>query len=77
VTGDPEVLARHCDIEGMWYRGSRRGSKLVGFAAAAAMKHTWVNYGLDPDWFDEEQGQSEAMLRKATVIENVWIPRGE
>ena len=77
MTGDPEVLSRHCDIKGMWYRGSRRGSMLVEFAAAAAMKRTWVNYGLHPDWFDEEQGQSEAFLRKATDIKNIWIPCGE
>ena len=76
MTGYPEVLARHCDIEGMWYWGSRRDSKLVGFAAAAAMKRTWVKYGLHPDWFDEDQAQGEAFLRKATEIKNVWIPCG-
>jgi aldehyde dehydrogenase (NAD+) len=81
VTGDPEVLAevlaRHCDIEGMWYWGSRRGSRLVEFAAAESMKRTWVNYGLHHDWFDEEQGQGETFLRKATEIKNIWIPYGE
>jgi aldehyde dehydrogenase (NAD+) len=81
VTGDPEVLAevlaRHQGIEGMWYWGSRRGSKMVEHAAAESMKRTWVNYGLYHDWFDEEQGQGETFLRKATEIKNIWIPYGE
>jgi aldehyde dehydrogenase (NAD+) len=81
VTGDPdvltEVLARHLDIEGLWYWGSRRGSRLVEEQAASSMKRTWVNYGLHYDWFDNEQGQGETFLRKATEIKNIWIPYGE
>jgi len=81
VTGDPDVLsdvlAKHYDIEGLWYWGSRRGSKVVEEEAAASMKRTWVNYGLYHDWFDDEQGQGEAFLRRATEIKNVWIPYGE
>jgi aldehyde dehydrogenase (NAD+) len=81
VTGDQEVLgevlARHLDIEGMWYWGSRRGSRLVEEEAAASMKRTWVNYGLHHDWTDDEQGQGEAFLRHATEIKNIWIPYGE
>jgi len=81
VTGDQEVLAevlaKHYDIEGMWYWGSRKGSKMVEEEAAATMKRTWVNYGLFHDWEDDEQGQGEAFLRKATEIKNIWIPYGE
>ena len=81
VTGDQEVLgevlARHLDIDGMWYWGSRRGSRLVEEEAAASMKRTWVNYGLYHDWTDDEQGQGEAFLRHATEIKNIWIPYGE
>jgi aldehyde dehydrogenase (NAD+) len=81
VTGDQEVLAevlaRHYDIEGMWYWGSRRGSRMVEEEAAATMKRTWVNYGLYHDWEDDEQGQSASFLRKATEIKNIWIPYGE
>jgi len=81
VTGDPdvltEVLARHLDIEGLWYWGSRRGSRVIEEEAAASMKRTWVNYGLHYDWFDNEQGQGETFLRKATEIKNIWIPYGE
>jgi aldehyde dehydrogenase (NAD+) len=81
VTGDQavlsEVLAKHYDIEGMWYWGSRKGSKMVEAQAAETMKRTWVNYGLHHDWEDDEQGQGESFLRKATEIKNIWIPYGE
>jgi aldehyde dehydrogenase (NAD+) len=81
VTGDQdvlaEVLAKHYDIEGMWYWGSRRGSKMVEEEAAETMKRTWVNYGLYHDWEDDEQGQGDSFLRKAIEIKNIWIPYGE
>jgi aldehyde dehydrogenase (NAD+) len=81
VTGDhdvlTDVLARHLDLEGLWYWGSRKGSRLVEHEAAASMKRTWVNHGLYHDWFDSEQGQGESFLRKATEIKNIWIPYGE
>jgi aldehyde dehydrogenase (NAD+) len=81
VTGDQDVLAetlaRHLDIEGMWYWGSRAGSKMVEEHAAESMKRTWVNYGLHHDWYDAEQGQSESCLRRAVEIKNIWIPYGE
>jgi aldehyde dehydrogenase (NAD+) len=81
VTGDQdvltEVLAKHYDIEGMWYWGSRRGSRTVEEEAAATMKRTWVNHGLFHDWTDDQQAQGEAFLRRATEIKNIWIPYGE
>ncbi|MCH7507462.1 MAG: aldehyde dehydrogenase family protein [Proteobacteria bacterium] len=81
VTGNQEVLAevlaKHYDIEGLWYWGSRQGSRMVEEESAATMKRTWVNYGLYHDWEDDEQGQGESFLRKATEIKNIWIPYGE
>jgi aldehyde dehydrogenase (NAD+) len=81
ISGDQEVLAevlaKHYDTEGMWYWGSRQGSRMVEEEAAATMKRTWVNYGLHHDWEDGEQGQGESFLRKATEIKNIWIPYGE
>ncbi|MBT8064725.1 MAG: aldehyde dehydrogenase family protein, partial [Gammaproteobacteria bacterium] len=81
VTGDQallaEVLAKHLDIEGMWYWGDRKGSRMVEEEAAESMKRTWVNYGLFHDWEDDEQGQGESFLRRATEIKNIWIPYGE
>ncbi len=81
VTGNQdvlaEVLARHYDIEGLWYWGTAAGSRLVEEHAAATMKRTWVNYGKFHDWESTEQGQGEVFLRKATEIKNIWIPYGE
>ncbi len=81
VTGNraelTDVLARHFDIEGLWYWGSAAGSKLVEEQAAASMKRTWVNYGRYHDWTSNEQGEGEVFLRRATEIKNIWIPYGE
>ncbi len=81
VTGNQdvlmEVLARHFDIEGLWYWGSVAGSRLIEEQAAATMKRTWVNYGKYHDWESNTQGQGEVFLRKATEVKNIWIPYGE
>ena len=81
VTGEQQELtvelAKHYDIEGLWYWGSAEGSKLVETEAAATMKRTWVNYGRYHDWEDALQGEGEVFLRKATEIKNIWIPYGE
>jgi len=81
VTGDQQLLAaelaKHYDIEGLWYWGTAEGSKLVETEAAATMKRTWVNYGRYHDWEDPLQGEGEVFLRKAVEIKNIWIPYGE
>ncbi len=81
VTGSQDeltdVLARHYDIEGLWYWGSAAGSKLVEEQAAATMKRTWVNHGRFHDWNSREQGEGEEFLRHAVEIKNIWIPYGE
>jgi aldehyde dehydrogenase (NAD+) len=81
ITGDQAELtaelARHYDIEGLWYWGTQEGSTLVETEAAATMKRTWVNYGRYHDWEDAQQGEGEVFLRKATEIKNIWIPYGE
>lgn len=81
VTGDQveltTELARHYDIEGLWYWGTQEGSVQVETEAAATMKRTWVNYGRYHDWQDPQQGEGEVFLRKATEIKNIWIPYGE
>jgi len=81
ITGEQDELtnelAKHYDIEGLWYWGSEEGSTLVETEAAATMKRTWVNYGRFHDWEDPVQGEGEVFLRKATEIKNIWIPYGE
>jgi aldehyde dehydrogenase (NAD+) len=81
VTGEQQVLAaelaKHYDIEGLWYWGTDEGSRLVEAEAAATMKRTWVNYGRYHDWQDPQQGEGEVFLRRAVEIKNIWIPYGE
>lgn len=69
-------LAKHDNIDGVWYFGSKEGSKKVELFAAENMKRTWVNYGKYRNWLDKTQGEGEVFLRHATEIKNIWIPYG-
>ncbi|MEM7105639.1 MAG: aldehyde dehydrogenase family protein [Bacteroidota bacterium] len=81
ITGKQEellkTLAEHDDIEGMWYFGSKDGSKLVEHASAENMKRTWVSFGKHRDWNNPAHGMGQEFLRKATIIKNIWVPYGE
>lgn len=81
VTGSKEdlttVLAKHDDVDGIWYFGSEDGSRVVEFESAENMKRTWVNYGKFRNWFDQTQGEGQLFLRKASQVKNIWIPYGE
>jgi aldehyde dehydrogenase (NAD+) len=72
-----KVLANHDDVDGLWYFGSKEGSKVIEYAAAENMKRTWVNYGQQRNWLDARQGAGDEFLRNATQIKNIWIPYGE
>lgn len=80
VTGNrdtlTDTLAKHYDIEAFWYWGTKAGSKVVEFEAAASMKRTWVNNGYVFDWSDNNQIESELFYRKAVEIKNIWVPYG-
>lgn len=71
-----EVLAKHYDVDGLWYFGDQAGSELVEQQAAENMKRTWVNYGLYRNWLDKTQGEGQDFLRRASQIKNIWIPYG-
>ncbi len=71
------VLANHLDIDGLWYFGTAKGSKLVEFASAGNMKRTWVNQGKFRDWRKAHEGEGREFLRQATQVKNIWIPYGE
>jgi aldehyde dehydrogenase (NAD+) len=80
ITGDKEALAaelaKHDNIDGVWYFGSQEGSKKVEFLSTDNMKRTWVNNGKYRNWSDKAQGEGEVFLRHATEIKNIWIPYG-
>ena len=71
------VLAKHDDIDGMWYFGSEEGSKMVEHASAENMKRTWVSRGKAIDFCNQSIGQGRRFLRKSSEIKNIWIPYGE
>ncbi len=81
VTGDgddlAQVLAEHDEVDGVWYHGSDQGSRAVEAASIGNLKRTWVNNGLERDWFKVEQGEGREFLRQATNVKNVWTPYGD
>ena len=81
VTGNKDalavVLAKHTNVEGVWFYGSAETSSQIEKSAAGNMKRTWVSNGLGYDWFDREQSEGRHILRRATEIKNVWIPYGD
>lgn len=69
-------LAKHYNVDGIWYFGDAEGSKMVETLSADSMKRTWVNYGKFRNWSDNIQSEGEVFLRQATQIKNIWIPYG-
>lgn len=80
VTGNSSelmsVLAKHDDVDGIWYFGDKAGSKQVELLSSDNMKRSWVNYGKHRDWSNIQHGQGEEFLRQASQIKNIWIPYG-
>ncbi|MBW8360783.1 MAG: aldehyde dehydrogenase family protein [Kaistella sp.] len=80
VTGPKEELAKelakHYNVDGIWYFGSKEGSKNIEILSTDSMKRSWVNFGKYRNWLDVAQGEGEVFLRHATEIKNIWIPYG-
>ena len=80
ITGKKEELAtelaKHDNVDGIWYFGSREGCKKIEYLSADNMKRSWVNHGKYRNWMDAAQGEGEIFLRHATQVKNIWIPYG-
>ncbi len=80
VTGDRDsltkTLAQHDQLDGIWYHGSKDGSRMVEAASAANLKRTWVNDGRARDWLSSH-GEGRSFLRHATQVKNIWLPYGD
>lgn len=72
-----KTLAEHDDVDAMWYFGDGAGSQQVEAMSAGNMKRTWVSYGRDVNWLDDDDAASAEFLREATQVKNVWVPMGE
>jgi aldehyde dehydrogenase (NAD+) len=81
ITGDRDhlmkTLIQHEDVDGIWYFGTAEGSYDVEHESAGNMKRTWVNYGIQRDWFSHEQGEGHEFLHEAIQVKNIWVPTGE
>lgn len=78
ITGPKEPLAaelaKHYDVEGIWYFGTPEGSKNVELLSVDSMKRSWVNYGKHYDWLNNPL--EKEFLKKASEVKNIWIPYG-
>jgi aldehyde dehydrogenase (NAD+) len=81
VTGERDVLAgvlaKHDDVDAVWYAGSAEGAALVERASAGNLKRTWILSRPPRDWMDHDQGQGTEFLREATQVKNIWVPSGD
>ncbi len=80
VTGDRDhlvkTLVEHDDVDSLWYFGDAEGSRQVEARSAANMKRTWVNYGVERDWFDPDQGAGAEFIQESNQVKNIWVPSG-
>lgn len=80
VTGDRDdlatVLAKHDQVDAIWYHGSADGSATIEKESAANLKRTWVNNGKARDWLSGN-GEGRRFLREATQVKNIWLPYGD
>lgn len=70
------VLAKHDNVDGIWYFGNQEVSKMIEETSADNMKRTWVANGKYRNWYTTEHGQGETFLRHASQIKNIWVPYG-
>jgi aldehyde dehydrogenase (NAD+) len=81
VTGERDalagVLAKHDDVDAVWYVGFAEGATMVERASAGNLKRTWILSRPPRDWMDREQGQGTEFLREATQVKNIWVPSGD
>ena len=80
VTGERDhlvkTLVEHEDVDSLWYFGSAQGSRQVEMRSASNMKRTWVNYGIERDWFDPAQGAGAEFMHESIQVKNIWVPTG-
>ena len=71
-----KTLVEHDDVDSLWYFGDAEGSRQVEARSAYNIKRTWVNYGIERDWQDPQQGAGAEFLREAIQVKNIWVPTG-
>ncbi|MCE2790551.1 MAG: aldehyde dehydrogenase family protein [Saprospiraceae bacterium] len=69
-------LAKHDDVDGIWFFGDKEGSAAVEKLSASNLKRTWVSLGKFRNWTDPQQGEGRDFLVHASEVKNIWIPYG-
>ncbi len=81
VTGNRDelvdTLAKHDQVDGIWYHGTKDGSAKVEQLSADNLKRTWVNNGRARDWMNAKTGEGRRFLEEACQVKNVWLPYGD
>ncbi|MBB3933433.1 aldehyde dehydrogenase (NAD+) [Kaistia hirudinis] len=80
VTGDRDALAaelaKHEEVDGVWYFGPAEAAGRVEKASAGNLKQVWAET-VERDWFNPAAGEGREFLARATQVKNIWIPYGE
>lgn len=71
------VLAKHDNVDGLWFHGGAEASAEIEREGAGNMKRVWANGEKAYDWYSREQGEGRHILRRATEVKNIWIPYGD
>jgi aldehyde dehydrogenase (NAD+) len=66
-------VAGHLGVDAVWSFSSAPISATIEREAAANLKRTWVNDGLDRDWHAAGSGP---WLEAAGEIQTIWVPFG-
>jgi aldehyde dehydrogenase (NAD+) len=80
VTGDRAALAlelaKHEEVDGVWWFGNAAGAGKVEKASAGNLKQVWAET-VSRDWYSPVQGEGREFLTRATQVKNIWVPYGE
>jgi aldehyde dehydrogenase (NAD+) len=72
-----QVLAKHDQVEALWYHGTPEGSSKIEALSAANLKRTWVNHGKARDWLSPTRGEGRQFLREVCQVKNIWLTYGD
>ncbi|MBK1669922.1 aldehyde dehydrogenase [Rhodovibrio sodomensis] len=74
--GLAETLARHLDVDGLWYIGPSDGCARMEAAGSGNLKRVWTNHGRAVDWHDPARAEGLGWMRRASQTKTVWVPYG-
>jgi aldehyde dehydrogenase (NAD+) len=68
------VLATHDDVDGLWCVADTETCCIAELESAGNLKRVWTSNGRALDW---RADTTEAFLRRAVEVKNVWVPYGD